>query len=120
MRRTGDFVRIPVSAGTSNRISKADAVPRQRRFSTERKIIAAFTGAFAVLCIISLVSIHYINTLLHDWDEVSHSHLVLNGIGELQNHLFALPERAHNFATRPDPATFREFQQECAGARDKY
>ncbi len=91
-----------------------------RRISTERKIIAAFAGAFAVLCIISLISIHYISTLSNNWKDVSHSHEVLDAVVELQHGTYALPERARNFAARPDAATNAEFRQQCSEIRLNY
>ncbi|MGN6367101.1 MAG: ATP-binding protein [Phycisphaerae bacterium] len=95
-------------------------MPAAKRFSTERKIIAAFTGAFAVLCIMALISINYINTLLRNWDDVSHSHAVLDEIAVLQRNIFQLPERGRNFSAHPGQTTFDEFQGQVEEARDSY
>ncbi len=114
MRRCPQFVRIPASTSLKAR-------PRvSRRFSTERKIIAAFGGAFAVLCIISLISIHYISTLLNNWKDVSHSHTVLDEIAVLQQSLYMLPQRGRDFSASPGPTTFNDFQKQCNDARESY
>ena len=49
-------------------------------FTTERKIIASFTGALAVLCVIAIAGAWSIARLLHEWDSVSRTHQVLEGI----------------------------------------
>ncbi|HUO07931.1 MAG TPA: ATP-binding protein [Phycisphaerae bacterium] len=89
------------------------------RFSTERKIVIAFTGALVILCVISVVSVQSIRTLLMDWDEVAHTHIVLEKINAVQSEIIRMTDKARAFSLTPSEDGFREFDAQRRNVMDQ-
>jgi signal transduction histidine kinase/CheY-like chemotaxis protein len=87
-------------------------VPTMNRpWTTERKILAGFAAALAVLCIVATVSVMSTLALLRNWHEVAQSHRVLDAINHLDSFTIQMAQNARLYAANENSATFDEWDR---------
>ncbi len=82
-----------------------------RPWTTERKIIAGFTAALSVLCIVATVSVMSTLALLRNWHDVAHAHQVLEAINHLHSATIQVATDARLYAANENDSTFDEWDR---------
>ncbi len=80
-----------------------------KNWTIERKTVAGFATALAVLSLVAGVSVRSTLSLLKNWDEVAHTHQVLDGISNLQSDIIQLAIDARLYTANENEATFEEW-----------
>jgi signal transduction histidine kinase/DNA-binding response OmpR family regulator len=80
-------------------------------WTTERKILAGFTAALAVLCIVAAISVMSTLALLSNLHDESHANQALDAISNLHASTIQMATDARLFAANPTDATFEEWER---------